>query len=220
MAAGGEDALALTERRRPDVVLLDLEMPGLGGLETCAAIRDRGDDIEVLILTVSEKEPDLWAALRLGAAGYLLKDMPPAELIDAVVEAGRGEPRIAPRMAARMLREFATGEPPHVDPLLDLSVREREVLGLLAKGYAQPRNRRDARRVRSDDQDACPPYPGEVAVAQSIRGRGIRRASPAVTMAASLSAVRNRACPRRMRPFTVPSASRVVLATSLWLRPA
>ncbi|MGO9905447.1 MAG: response regulator [Solirubrobacteraceae bacterium] len=133
-AAGGEEALALVDRRRPDVVLLDLEMPGLGGLETCAAIRDRGDGIEVLILTVSEKEPDLWAALRLGAAGYLLKDMPPAELIDAVLDAGRGEPRVAPRMAARMLREFATGERASVDPLLDLSVREREVLGLLAKG--------------------------------------------------------------------------------------
>ncbi len=133
-AASGKEALALVDRRRPDVVLLDLEMPRLGGLETCAAIRDRGDGIEVLILTVSEKEPDLWAALRLGAAGYLLKDMPPAELIDAILDAGRGEPRVAPRMAARMLREFATGERASVDPLLDLSVREREVLGLLAKG--------------------------------------------------------------------------------------
>ncbi len=133
-AATGHRALELITRRKPDVVLLDLEMPAIGGLETCAVIRQRHADIEVLILTVSEKEADLWEALRLGAAGYLLKDMPPSDLIEAVLDAGKGQPRVAPRMAARMLREFATGQRNHGDPLLDLSAREREVLALLAKG--------------------------------------------------------------------------------------
>ncbi|MGZ6709136.1 MAG: response regulator, partial [Solirubrobacteraceae bacterium] len=94
LARDGREALALAERRAPDVVLLDLDMPELGGLETCAALRERHPGMEVLILTVSERDDDLYAALRLGAAGYLLKDMPPNELVQAVLEAGRGEPRI------------------------------------------------------------------------------------------------------------------------------
>ena len=79
-------------RRAPDVVLLDLDMPELGGLETCAALRERHPDIEVLILTVSERDDDLYAALRLGAAGYLLKDMPPRR---ARAGRARGRPRRA-----------------------------------------------------------------------------------------------------------------------------
>ena len=144
LAANGREALALTESRAPDVVLLDLEMPELGGIEACATIRRRHPGVEVLILTVSENEPDVWAALRMGAAGYLLKDMPPTELVEAVLDAGRGEPHIAPRMAGRMLREFAGGVRSPVDPLAELSPREREVLVLLADGM---RNREIADRL-------------------------------------------------------------------------
>jgi DNA-binding NarL/FixJ family response regulator len=144
MASNGREALALTDSRAPDVVLLDLEMPDLGGIEACAAIRSRHPQVEVLILTVSENEPDVWSALRMGAAGYLLKDMPPSELIEAVLDAGRGEPRIAQRMAGRMLREFAGGVRSAGDPLLELSPREREVLALLAEGL---RNREIAERL-------------------------------------------------------------------------
>jgi len=144
MASDGREALALTDVRAPDVVLLDLEMPVLGGIEACATIRGRHPDVEVLILTVSEHEPDVWAALRMGAAGYLLKDMPPTELIDAVLDAGHGEPTIAQRMAGRMLREFAGGAHSPKDPLVELSPREREVLALLAEGM---RNREIAERL-------------------------------------------------------------------------
>jgi DNA-binding NarL/FixJ family response regulator len=125
-------------------VLLDLEMPVLGGIEVCATIRRRHPGIEVLILTVSENEPDVWAALRLGAAGYLLKDMAPAELVEAVLDAGRGEPQIAKRMAGRMLNEFAAGGRSTGDPLVELTPREREVLALLADGM---RNREIAERL-------------------------------------------------------------------------
>jgi two-component system NarL family response regulator len=144
MAADGREALTLADSRAPDVVLLDLEMPQLGGIEACAAIRARHPEVEVMILTVSENEPDLWAALRMGAAGYLLKDMPPAELVEAVLNAGRSEPRIAPRMAGRMLREFAGGTRATGDPLVELSPREREVLALLADGM---RNREIAQQL-------------------------------------------------------------------------
>ncbi len=142
LAADGQEALGLAERRAPDVALIDLGMPRLGGIETCAILRERLPDLEVLILTASEREEDLYAALRLGAAGYLLKDMPPRELVDAVLEAGRGDPRIAPAMAGRILDEMEDG--PGSDPLGVLTEREREVLRLLADGL---RNREIAERL-------------------------------------------------------------------------
>jgi DNA-binding NarL/FixJ family response regulator len=145
LAADGREALSLAERRAPDVALLDLQMPEVGGLEACAALRERRPGVQVLILTVSERDEDLYAALRVGAAGYLLKDMPPRELVEAVLEAGRGEPRIAPRMASRMLAEMADAPAAGGrDPLAALSDREREVLALVADGL---RNREIAERL-------------------------------------------------------------------------
>ena len=143
LAGDGREAVALAERRRPDVVLLDLNMPGMDGLQACARLRDGGGP-EVLMSTVSEEEPDLYAALRVGAAGYLTKDVPPAELIEAVLAVARGEPRIAPAMASRMLADLGRGEVPPEDPLERLSDREREVLALLAEGL---RNREIAERL-------------------------------------------------------------------------
>jgi DNA-binding NarL/FixJ family response regulator len=143
LAHDGREALALAERRKPDVVLLDLNMPEVDGLEACARLRKQGGP-EVLMLTVSEEEPDLYAALRVGAAGYLTKDVPPAELIEAVLAVARGEPRIAPAMASRMLADMGRGEAPPEDPLARLSDREREVLALLAEGL---RNREIAERL-------------------------------------------------------------------------
>ena len=144
LAHDGREALALAERRKPDVVLLDLNMPEIDGLEACARLRKQDGGPEVLMLTVSEEEPDLYAALRVGAAGYLTKDVPPAELIEAVLAVARGEPRIAPAMASRMLADMGRGEAPPEDPLARLSDREREVLALLAEGL---RNREIAERL-------------------------------------------------------------------------
>jgi DNA-binding NarL/FixJ family response regulator len=142
LAADGREAIALAERRRPDVALLDLNMPGI---EACAAIRRSNPETEVMILTVSEQEPDLYASLRVGAAGYLLKDIAPTELVEAVLAAGRGEPRIPASMAGRLLQELAGAAPePSADPLESLSEREREVLALLAEGL---RNREIAERL-------------------------------------------------------------------------
>jgi DNA-binding NarL/FixJ family response regulator len=145
LAENGREAVALAERRAPDVVLLDLNMPELDGLQACAALRAKERAPAVLMLTVSEEEPDLYAALRVGAAGYLLKDMHPDELIEAVLAVARGEPRIAQSMASRMLVELGSGTATASDDPIDrLSDREREVLALLAEGL---RNREIAERL-------------------------------------------------------------------------
>jgi two-component system NarL family response regulator len=140
LAQDGRQAVELAVRLEPDVLLLDLGLPDVSGIEACAAVRAQVPGTAVVILTVSEREPDLLAALRVGAAGYLLKDMPPDELVDAVLAAGSGEPIVAPRLAERLLAEL--GDRP--DTVEDLSAREREVLELMAEGL---RNREIAARL-------------------------------------------------------------------------
>jgi DNA-binding NarL/FixJ family response regulator len=144
MARDGREALELAGRRAPDVALLDLNMPELDGLQVCAELRRSHPEIAVLMLTVSEHEPDLYAALRVGAGGYLTKDMPAGELIEAVLAVARGEPRIAAAMASRMLAELGGTAAAPEDPLGALSEREREVLTLLSEGL---RNREIAERL-------------------------------------------------------------------------
>ena len=140
LAATGREAIELAISKRPDVVLLDLNMPGIRGIEACAVIRNRVPEIRVLVLTVSEHEADLYAAMRVGAAGYLLKDMAPSALIEATLATGNGEPTIAPRMAGRMLSELQRSDDPHPEGAgrTRLSAREREVLLLLAHGRTNP----------------------------------------------------------------------------------
>jgi len=136
LAANGREAIEQAIATRPDVVLLDLNMPEIRGIEACAVLRNRVPDAHVLILTVSEQEEHLYAAMRVGAAGYLLKDMPPGDLIEAVLKTGKGEPRIAPRMAARMLSDLQQRDEPSAGRELHttLTQRERQVLALVSRG--------------------------------------------------------------------------------------
>jgi DNA-binding NarL/FixJ family response regulator len=129
LASGGREAVELAARLLPDVALLDIGMPGIGGVEACAAIRARVPAVEVLMLTVSEDALDVRAALRVGAAWYLLKDIPPDALVAAVLGVGSGPPVV-----------MATTDAPDDE----LSVREREVLELLGRGL---RNREIAERL-------------------------------------------------------------------------
>jgi len=143
LARDGRAAIELAERRRPDVVLLDLNMPELGGIETCAVLRERDPDVAVVILTVSEAEHDVSAAHRVGAHGYLLKDMPPDALVEAVLRAGRGEPLAAPRLPERNGARPSPQETAEA-ALAELTEREHQVLSLLSAGL---RNREIAERL-------------------------------------------------------------------------
>lgn len=136
LAADGVEAVEMATALEPAVVLLDLDMPRMSGTDACAVLTARLPSTRILILTVSERDDDLYAALRVGAAGYLIKDMPPAELIAAVLDAGRGEPHIAPLMARRLLDDLGTTPHGAVPPDMTttLTQRETEVLAALARG--------------------------------------------------------------------------------------
>jgi two-component system nitrate/nitrite response regulator NarL len=138
MAANGDDALAALDRLQPDVVITDLNMPPQGGLALLRLIRSRGWTKPVLVLTVSDAEEDLADVMRSGAQGYLLKDMEPEDVVDAVHRAMRGETVVAPSMTLKLVRLLQGGGQgaAKVDALDQLTPREREILDYLAQGLS------------------------------------------------------------------------------------
>src|ERR671910_2371485 len=130
-AENGEEALLMTRELGPDVVLMDLLMPGMDGVEATRAIRDELPDVEVMALTSVLEDNFVTAAVRAGAIGYLLKDSQPEELIRAIKGAADGQVQLAPEAAARLMREVRAPESPE-----ELTERETEVLKLLARGKA------------------------------------------------------------------------------------
>src|SRR5919106_1708055 len=129
-AADGAEAVALTTRELPDVVLMDLRMPALDGASATAEIRARCPETQVLVLTTYDTDADIVRALEAGAIGYLLKDVPHEEITRAVRAAARGEPALAPAVAERLMDRAldATGDA--------LTVREIDVLQLAARGLS------------------------------------------------------------------------------------
>ena len=138
-AADGASAARLAEAQRPDVVLLDLRMPGLDGVATLAALRARGLPCRVLVLTTYDTDADIVRAIAAGATGYLLKDAPREELYRAVRATARGEAVLAPSVAARLMHGV------RADGTEALSAREVEVLTLVARGAS---NQEIARALR------------------------------------------------------------------------
>jgi DNA-binding NarL/FixJ family response regulator len=139
-AANGVEAVELTESLLPDVAIIDIAMPVMGGLEATARIKSSRPQTAVLILTAYDDDAYIFAVLESGAAGYLLKDVPSAELIRAVRAVHRGEPALHPAIARKVMARFAAqarvahadGLPrPVASPLTD---RERDVLRLAASG--------------------------------------------------------------------------------------
>jgi len=127
-ASDGTEAVALAEALRPDVILMDLRMPGMQGAEATRRLTDTGNPARILVLTTYETDADVVPALEAGATGYLLKDTPRAELIRAVRAASRGETVLAPSVAGRLVTQLRA---PATDALSD---RELEVLTLIAQG--------------------------------------------------------------------------------------
>jgi two-component system, NarL family, nitrate/nitrite response regulator NarL len=134
--SNGGQGVAMAKELDPDMILLDLHMTGMGGIETLKAIRDAGIDCRVVILTVSDNADDLVAAIRAGADGYLLKDMEPEDLLAAIDEALNGRTVIGERlngMLAHAIRDEATAKQRDQATLTD---REKEILKGLAQGLS------------------------------------------------------------------------------------
>ena len=132
-AGDGEEALALVESTRPDVVLMDLRMPRRDGVSATGAIVSGYPATKVLVLTTYDTDTDILHAVEAGATGYLLKDTPHAELLDGIRAAARGETVLAPPVAARLMSRLRTpAAPAAVQP----SPRELEVLAAVARGLS------------------------------------------------------------------------------------
>jgi DNA-binding NarL/FixJ family response regulator len=140
-AANGREAVALARRVRPDVVVMDIRMPEMDGIEATRALAGPGvgDPVKVLILTTFDLDAYVAEALRAGASGFLLKDSPPEELIHAIRVVASGDALLSPSVTRRLLEKFATqavGAVATVPGLADLTERELEVLKLVARGLS------------------------------------------------------------------------------------
>ena len=137
-AADGKEAVDMARALRADVVLMDIRMPVLDGLEATREIsRDRGlDGVRIVILTTFELDEYVFEAIRSGAAGFLVKDTKPADLIEAVRVVAGGDALLSPSVTRRLMQEFATRakEPPRSAVLGELTEREREVMALAGAG--------------------------------------------------------------------------------------
>ena len=138
-AENGAEAVTLAERRRPDVILMDIRMPVLDGVEATRRLVAAGTPARILVLTTFDLDEYVHAAIRAGASGFLLKDVTPAKLLEAIRIVAGGDALLAPSVTRRLLERFATTLPPgedSSDALAELTSRETEVLRLLAAGMS------------------------------------------------------------------------------------
>ena len=169
-ASDGTEAVAVAGESLPDVVLMDIRMPKSSGIEACRATKEVAPSAKIVMLTISDEEEDLFEAIRAGASGYLLKDIPLDEVAEAVRSVHGGQSLINPSMAGKLLTEFATlakrdteeEQVQHVAPP-KLTDREMEVLKLVARGHEQPRHRQGAVHLGEHGQEPRQEHPGEAA---------------------------------------------------------
>ncbi|MEM8746677.1 MAG: response regulator transcription factor [Actinomycetota bacterium] len=140
-AADGQEAIDLVDRARPNVILMDVRMPRLDGIEACERICARRDETgpRVMMLTTFDLHDYVHAALRAGASGFLLKDAPPEQLIDAIHVISRGEALLSPAVTQALIDEIArrpTSQPDAFPGIADLTSRELEVVKLMARGMS------------------------------------------------------------------------------------
>lgn len=131
-AHNGEEALTLTRELKPTLILMDIRMPGLSGLEATRLIKKEFPEIRVVVLTVSEEEEDLFEAVRAGAQGYIVKNLATGDTMDLIRQAAEGEAAFTPSLASRILLSLGHQKPEKTE---SLTAREREVLEQLVLGY-------------------------------------------------------------------------------------
>ena len=135
-AESGETAVALAAELAPDVVLLDLIMPGMDGVEAARQVKRVCPRAQIIVLTSYHQDEHIFPAIRAGALSYMLKDVGPAELADGVRKAAVGEAVLHPRVAARVVQELHGARRDAVNPFTELSEREMETLKLIAEGLS------------------------------------------------------------------------------------
>jgi DNA-binding NarL/FixJ family response regulator len=138
-ATSGDEVVTLAEQLQPDVVLMDIRMPEINGIEATRRILHTSPHIRILIVTMSEDDASVFTAMRAGARGYVLKDAQKDDMLRAIRAVGRGEAIFSPAVAARLIDFFADarlGVPRQAFP--ELTEREREILNLIAQGHSNP----------------------------------------------------------------------------------
>jgi two-component system, NarL family, response regulator LiaR len=134
-AGNGKQALELCAKLEPDVVLMDLVMPGMDGVEATRKVKDISPRTQIIVLTSYHQDEHIFPALQAGAISYLLKDVKAGELVEAIRRAAQGEATLHPRIAARVIKEFHGGAADESSPFSILTEREMQVLKLIARGH-------------------------------------------------------------------------------------
>ncbi len=135
-AENGREALRLAQEHQPDMILLDIAMPGLNGLEVAARVREQFPQVRVLMLSMYLNEEYVWQALRAGASGYLLKDSADSELEIAIRAVAQGETYLSPPVSKQVISDYMTRADSEPHSLSRLTPRQREVLQLIAEGHS------------------------------------------------------------------------------------
>jgi NarL family two-component system response regulator LiaR len=138
-AGSGEEAVKLAQEFVPNVVLMDLVMPGMDGVEATRKVKDVSPRTQIIILTSFHQDEYIFPALQAGAISYLLKDVKATELVEAIRRAARGEATLHPKIAARVIKTFRSLDPEEATPFITLTEREMDVLKLIAKGNSNER---------------------------------------------------------------------------------
>jgi DNA-binding NarL/FixJ family response regulator len=138
-ATAGEEAVALAEQLQPDVILMDIHMPGLNGIAATRLILHTSPHIRILMVTMSEDDASVFTAMRAGARGYVLKDAQKDDMLRAIRAVGRSEAIFSPAVATRLIDFFAAPRPAvPAQAFPDLTDRERDILNLIAQGHNNP----------------------------------------------------------------------------------
>ena len=215
-APDGESGVDMALQARPDVVLMDVRMPGIGGIEALRRIKEAAPQVRVLMLTISDEESDLYESVKAGANGYLLKEISVEEVAGAVVAVHQGLSLVSPTLVGKLLDEFAAlarvGEERERQVTPRLTQRETEILAHVARGLANRDNRTAAVHLGEHRQEPHPQHPREAAAALADRGGRVRAAREPPGARRRLTAAGTPVDPDRlvisMRPVRAPVRQR------------